>query len=317
MAGGTAPGRGRARGGRARRHAARRWPRLSSCSASAPRSSRSRGAGALFRAYPAERRGWALGVRQMAVPLGGMIGAVLVPALETLGGVSTVLHTAAAGVGLTGAAFAVVPTRCAAGRQPGGFRTILRPPGCSGCSSSPRSTSSSCRPCSSTRCRPRVPPGCRRSQRARRSSRSRSRRGSRGSSGAGSRIGGGGARRVRTLVEAGVVAAVGALLFTVALQQGAARRAPRGGRLRLRRAGLERARLRQRRRARAAGACRRVGRRRRDGRSSGSRQLRRRRSAPSRTEQDGTRSGWRRPPSLVGSAVAATLPGPPTRGERL
>jgi len=31
------------------------------------------GAGALFRVYPAARRGWALGVRQMAVPLGGTI----------------------------------------------------------------------------------------------------------------------------------------------------------------------------------------------------------------------------------------------------
>jgi MFS family permease len=36
------------------------------------------GVGALFRAYPVERRAWALGVRQMAVPLGGTIGAGLV-----------------------------------------------------------------------------------------------------------------------------------------------------------------------------------------------------------------------------------------------
>ena len=34
------------------------------------------GTGALFRAYPAARRGWALGVRQTAVPLGGAIAAV-------------------------------------------------------------------------------------------------------------------------------------------------------------------------------------------------------------------------------------------------
>jgi MFS family permease len=44
------------------------------------------GVGTLFRAYPVERRAWALGVRQMAVPLGGTIGAVLVPALERVGG---------------------------------------------------------------------------------------------------------------------------------------------------------------------------------------------------------------------------------------
>ena len=73
------------------------------------------GAGALFRAYPAERRGWALGVRQMAVPLGGMIGAVLVPALEAVGGVSTVLLAAATAVLLSGAAFAVVADSAARG----------------------------------------------------------------------------------------------------------------------------------------------------------------------------------------------------------
>ena len=87
------------------------------------------GAGALFRAYPPERRGWALGVRQMAVPLGGMIGAVLVPALEAVGGVSTVLLAAATAVLLSGAAFAVVADSLRGGRQPRGFRTILKAPG--------------------------------------------------------------------------------------------------------------------------------------------------------------------------------------------
>jgi MFS family permease len=87
------------------------------------------GVGALFRAYPVERRAWALGVRQMAVPLGGMIGAVLVPALEAVGGVSTVLAVATAAVGLTGFAFAVAADSVRGGRQVGGFRTILRAPG--------------------------------------------------------------------------------------------------------------------------------------------------------------------------------------------
>jgi MFS family permease len=87
------------------------------------------GVGTLFRAYPVERRAWALGVRQMAVPLGGTIGAVLVPALERVGGVTTVLAAAAVAVGLTGAAFALVADSMRAGRQARGFRTILRAPG--------------------------------------------------------------------------------------------------------------------------------------------------------------------------------------------
>ena len=78
------------------------------------------GVGALFRAYPPERRAWALGVRQMAVPLGGMIGAVLVPLLEALGGVSAVLYTAAGGVGLAGACVRAVSGGLGARAQAGG-----------------------------------------------------------------------------------------------------------------------------------------------------------------------------------------------------
>jgi len=66
------------------------------------------GAGALFRAYPPSRRGWALGVRQMAVPLGGTVAALLLPGLDSLGGVGLPLLVGAAVVGITGAAFAVV-----------------------------------------------------------------------------------------------------------------------------------------------------------------------------------------------------------------
>ena len=41
------------------------------------------GTSALFRVYPASRRAWALGVRQMAVPLGGTVAAVAMPLLVT------------------------------------------------------------------------------------------------------------------------------------------------------------------------------------------------------------------------------------------
>lgn len=66
------------------------------------------GFGALFRAYGPERRAWALGVRQMAVPLGGTIAAVLLPGLVALGGVRAALLACAASVAALGAAFALV-----------------------------------------------------------------------------------------------------------------------------------------------------------------------------------------------------------------
>jgi MFS family permease len=88
------------------------------------------GTGALFRVYPPARRGWALGVRQMAVPLGGVIGAATVPRLESLGGVALVLGVGAAAVSVTGVAFALVVED--GGRVPArarAFRTILGAPG--------------------------------------------------------------------------------------------------------------------------------------------------------------------------------------------
>jgi len=90
------------------------------------------GAGALFRVYPPARRGWALGVRQTAVPLGGTIGAVGFPLLEAVGGVRLTLLITAAAVGITGLAFAVVVGGnhvAAATRVSRPFRTIWRAPG--------------------------------------------------------------------------------------------------------------------------------------------------------------------------------------------
>jgi MFS family permease len=66
------------------------------------------GFGAIFRAYRVERRGWALGVRQMAVPLGGIIAAGLLPALEALGGVRLALLAGAGAVAAFCGAFALV-----------------------------------------------------------------------------------------------------------------------------------------------------------------------------------------------------------------
>lgn len=180
------------------------------------------GAGALFRAYPPERRGWALGVRQMAVPLGGMIGAVLVPALDSVGGVSAVLFAAAAGVLLSGAAFAAVADSMRGARQARGFRTVMQAPGMQRLLvvaalyivvlqavlvytvPSARAAGLSALAAGATFFAIQATAGVARVVWGRIAD------------------GGGGARRARTLAEAGIVAAVGALLFTVALHAGAA-----------------------------------------------------------------------------------------------
>jgi MFS family permease len=90
------------------------------------------GAGALFTAYPADRRGWALGVRQTSVPLGGTISAVTFPALFALGGLELTMLSSAAAVATTGVVFALVSADGTARRprrigRP--FRTILAAPG--------------------------------------------------------------------------------------------------------------------------------------------------------------------------------------------
>lgn len=90
------------------------------------------GAGVLFRVYPPARRAWALGIRQMSVPLGGTIAALVMPGIEAYGGVETTLTVAAFAVAVTGVLFALVadetPTpRAMHARRP--LRTIWRAPG--------------------------------------------------------------------------------------------------------------------------------------------------------------------------------------------
>ena len=90
------------------------------------------GAGALFRAYPPERRGWALGVRQMSVPLGGTIAAVTYPGLHALGGTRLTLLVTATAVAAVRGGLRVRRRRGAetvARRVASPFRTILRAPG--------------------------------------------------------------------------------------------------------------------------------------------------------------------------------------------
>jgi len=90
------------------------------------------GAGALFRVYPAARRGWALGVRQMAVPLGGTIAAGAMPGLVRIGGVELAFAVAAGAVAVSGSMFALIPEEVAGPvgtRVVRPFRSILGAPG--------------------------------------------------------------------------------------------------------------------------------------------------------------------------------------------
>jgi MFS family permease len=66
------------------------------------------GMGAIFHAFAVNRRAWALGVRQMGVPLGGVAAAVILPALAHTGGSRLALLFSAAAVGVLGTAFAVL-----------------------------------------------------------------------------------------------------------------------------------------------------------------------------------------------------------------
>lgn len=90
------------------------------------------GANALFVAYPPARRGWAMGVRQTAVPLGGVLGALVFPALHDFAGVQGVLVVATVLLVLTGAWFTWVADHDASPRTErveAPIRTILAAPG--------------------------------------------------------------------------------------------------------------------------------------------------------------------------------------------
>ncbi|HST25750.1 MAG TPA: MFS transporter [Gaiellaceae bacterium] len=90
------------------------------------------GAGALFRVYPAAQRGWALGVRQMAVPLGGTIAAGAMPGLVELGGVELAFAVAAGAVAVTGTIFALIPEEGSGpmrAKVERAFRSIVTAPG--------------------------------------------------------------------------------------------------------------------------------------------------------------------------------------------
>lgn len=89
------------------------------------------GTRALFASYAAERRGWALGVRQMAVPLGGTLAALFLPALVAVGGIRLALAGSALLVALAGVAFAgVVGSEITSGdRVPFALSRLWRAPG--------------------------------------------------------------------------------------------------------------------------------------------------------------------------------------------
>ena len=89
------------------------------------------GTRALFASYEADRRGWALGVRQMAVPLGGTLAALFLPVLVAAGGIRLALVTSAVLVGAAGVAFAAVASDGGGHGRRTGFAlpTLWRTPG--------------------------------------------------------------------------------------------------------------------------------------------------------------------------------------------
>jgi MFS family permease len=89
------------------------------------------GIGSLFRAFPVERRAWALGIRQTAVPAGGLIGAVFLPLLANAGSARLALGVSAIPIALTGMLFSTVAGEAPADAAPPtfGLMRILRSPG--------------------------------------------------------------------------------------------------------------------------------------------------------------------------------------------
>ncbi len=87
---------------------------------------------ALLRVFEPEKRGMAMGWRQLGVPLGGTLGAAVLPALAALGGVRLAMAGAGVAATATALAFAVVSDGrpAASTRSPGqSVAGVLRIPG--------------------------------------------------------------------------------------------------------------------------------------------------------------------------------------------
>jgi MFS family permease len=90
------------------------------------------GMSSLMRAFAPEQRGVVMGWRQMAVPLGGTIGAVALPLLADAGGVRLALAVCAVVTATTSIAFGLLTGHAPAGggtAARGGLRDLLRAPG--------------------------------------------------------------------------------------------------------------------------------------------------------------------------------------------
>jgi MFS family permease len=82
----------------------------------------------LLKVFPPEQRGMVMGLRQMAVPAGGVIAAGLLPLLAHVGGLRLAFGVPAILVLVTGLSFAAVSGPAEGGRAPGGAGWSL-PPG--------------------------------------------------------------------------------------------------------------------------------------------------------------------------------------------
>ena len=90
------------------------------------------GMSSLMRAFAPEQRGVVMGWRQMAVPLGGTIGAVALPLLADAGGVRLALVVCAIATATTSIAFGLLTGHAPAGggvAARGGLRDLVRVPG--------------------------------------------------------------------------------------------------------------------------------------------------------------------------------------------
>jgi predicted MFS family arabinose efflux permease len=88
----------------------------------------------VFHGFPADRRGAALGVRQMSVAAGGLVAAILLPGLASIGGVGLALAVSGALTAVTGVVFGLASPAGALAHGPGEGRTmdvagVLRIPG--------------------------------------------------------------------------------------------------------------------------------------------------------------------------------------------